>query len=117
MHPNIKAFITHGGLMGTQEAIACGVPMIGIPLFADQFMNIDAYVARNIAVRVDIGGITEEIMDTALQTVLWDPLYRFAKSFSLYLCSNVDFSMNRCVSLRVNAAISNIAHARHYSRD
>ncbi|XP_014485662.1 PREDICTED: UDP-glucuronosyltransferase 1-10-like [Dinoponera quadriceps] len=75
-HPNIKVFITHGGLMGTQEAIACGVPMIGIPLFADQFANIDSYVAHNIAVRVNIKGITEEILDKALNAVLWDPLYR-----------------------------------------
>ncbi|XP_032686701.1 UDP-glucuronosyltransferase 2A3-like [Odontomachus brunneus] len=75
-HPNIKAFITHGGLMGTQEAVACGVPMIGIPLFADQFTNIDTYVARNIAVKVNVGGITEEKLDAALNAILWDPLYR-----------------------------------------
>ncbi|XP_071554845.1 UDP-glucosyltransferase 2 [Temnothorax nylanderi] len=75
-HPNIRAFITHGGLMGTQEAITCGVPMIGIPLFADQFMNIDAYVARNIALRLDIDTITEKSMDAALNAILWNPLYR-----------------------------------------
>ncbi|KYM99800.1 PREDICTED: UDP-glucuronosyltransferase 2B31-like [Cyphomyrmex costatus] len=75
-HPNIKAFITHGGLMGTQESIACGVPMIGIPLFADQFTNIDRYVARNIALRLDIDTITEESFDAALNAILRDPLYR-----------------------------------------
>ncbi|XP_036145525.1 uncharacterized protein LOC105840599 [Monomorium pharaonis] len=75
-HPNIKAFITHGGLMGAQEAITYGVPMIGIPLFADQFINIDTYVARNIALRLDLETITEKSMDAALNAILWDPLYR-----------------------------------------
>ncbi|KAH0949258.1 hypothetical protein HN011_000242 [Eciton burchellii] len=75
-HSNIKAFITHGGLLGTIEAIACGVPMIGIPLFADQFNNVDAYVARNIAVRLDIHKITKKNMDTALSAVLHDPRYK-----------------------------------------
>lgn len=75
-HPNVRAFITHGGLMGTQEAITCGVPMIGIPLFADQFTNIDAYVARNIALRLDVATITENSMDAALNAILWDPLYK-----------------------------------------
>lgn len=75
-HPKIRAFITHGGLMGTQEAVTYGVPMIGIPLFADQFMNIDAYVARNIAVKLDLKKVTEKDMDAALNAVLWDPIYK-----------------------------------------
>jgi len=75
-HPNIKAFITHGGLLGTIEAIACGVPMIGIPLFADQFTNVDAYVARDIIVRLDIHKITVKDMDAALSAILHDLRYK-----------------------------------------
>nr|UEN71103.1 UDP-glucosyltransferase 334AA4 [Meteorus pulchricornis] len=75
-HPNIRAFITHGGLMSTQEAISYAVPMIGMPLFADQFLNIDLYVKKKIAVRVDYHDITAEKLDAALNEVLHNPIYR-----------------------------------------
>lgn len=35
-HPNVKLFITHGGLLGTTEAIVEGVPVLGLPIFGDQ---------------------------------------------------------------------------------
>ncbi|KAL0120588.1 hypothetical protein PUN28_008344 [Cardiocondyla obscurior] len=55
-----------------------GVPLIGIPLFAEQFMNIDACVARNIALRLDVHTITEKDMNAVLNAILWNPLYKEA---------------------------------------
>ncbi|XP_047365691.1 UDP-glucosyltransferase 2-like isoform X2 [Vespa velutina] len=75
-HRNVKAFITHGGLMGTQEAISCGVPMIGIPLFADQFINIDNYVEKKIAIKLDYENLSQDSMDAALNAILYNSTYR-----------------------------------------
>lgn len=35
-HRNVKVFITHGGLFGTQEGVHYAVPMLGIPFYCDQ---------------------------------------------------------------------------------
>ncbi|XP_053663196.1 UDP-glucosyltransferase 2-like [Anopheles marshallii] len=53
-HPNIKLFITHSGLLSTQEAIWHGVPIVGFPLFADQFRNINYCVEVGIAKRLSM---------------------------------------------------------------
>ncbi|MBN3271484.1 UD2A1 glucuronosyltransferase, partial [Polyodon spathula] len=52
-HPKIKAFITHGGTNGIYEAIYHGIPMIGIPLFADQPDNMVHMEVKGAAVVVN----------------------------------------------------------------
>ncbi|KAH9636654.1 hypothetical protein HF086_003472 [Spodoptera exigua] len=53
-HPNVKLFISHGGLLGTQEAVACGVPMLMVPLYADQALNARAMADRGVAEIVNL---------------------------------------------------------------
>ncbi|KDR20346.1 UDP-glucuronosyltransferase, partial [Zootermopsis nevadensis] len=75
-HPNVRVFMTHGGLMGTQEAVQAGVPMVGIPLFADQELNIRNCVSKGTAVMVLYDDVTKDSILSALQTVLHDPSYQ-----------------------------------------
>ncbi|XP_050469962.1 UDP-glucosyltransferase 2-like isoform X2 [Bombus huntii] len=76
-HKNVKAFITHGGLMGTLEAIYFGIPMIGIPLFGDQITNMRNAANKNIAVNLgSVENITEENLYSAIDTILHDETYR-----------------------------------------
>jgi glucuronosyltransferase len=35
-HEKARLFISHGGLLGTQETIYHGVPILGLPLGRDQ---------------------------------------------------------------------------------
>ncbi|XP_028640284.1 UDP-glucuronosyltransferase 2B1, partial [Grammomys surdaster] len=75
-HPKTKAFIAHGGTNGIYEAIYHGVPIVGIPLFADQPDNINHMVAKGAAVRVDFNTLSATELLTALRTVINDPSYK-----------------------------------------
>ncbi|XP_012257373.2 UDP-glucosyltransferase 2-like [Athalia rosae] len=74
-HPKVKVFVTHGGLMGTLEAIHAGVAIIGIPFFADQYFNIASYVDRGFAVKVNYENLDKSTLSNALTSVLTDPKY------------------------------------------
>ncbi|CAH1636135.1 unnamed protein product [Spodoptera littoralis] len=53
-HPNLAVFVTHGGLLSTTESVHFGIPIIGIPVFADQFLNVVKAVNKGFAQRVDL---------------------------------------------------------------
>nr|WMP40235.1 UDP-glucuronosyltransferase UGT33AX2 [Tuta absoluta] len=75
-HPNIKLFITQGGLQSTDEAISAGVPLLGIPMLGDQWYNVEKYVYHKIGVKLDLETITEEKFDNAIKTVINNESYR-----------------------------------------
>ena len=74
-HPNIKLFITHGGLLGTTEAMVEGVPILGIPVFGDQKMNMVQATSQGYALKIDLEEITEENVSNALNELLSNPKY------------------------------------------
>ncbi|XP_054409584.1 UDP-glucuronosyltransferase 2B15 isoform X2 [Pongo abelii] len=75
-HPKTKAFITHGGTNGIYEAIYHGIPMVGIPLFADQHDNIFHMKAKGAALSVDIRTMSSKDLLKALKSVINDPIYK-----------------------------------------
>ncbi|XP_069904172.1 UDP-glucuronosyltransferase 2B13-like isoform X3 [Oryctolagus cuniculus] len=75
-HPKTKAFITHGGTNGIYEAIYHGIPMVGLPLFAEQADNIIRMVAKGAAVRLDLITMSSADLLAAVKTVINDPLYK-----------------------------------------
>ncbi|NXL85857.1 UD2A1 glucuronosyltransferase, partial [Alectura lathami] len=75
-HPLTKAFITHGGTNGIYEAIYHGIPMVGIPMFADQHDNIARMKAKGAAVGLDFSTMkTQDIVD-AVNTVINNSTYK-----------------------------------------
>jgi len=75
-HPNTKIFITHGGLGGLQEALYHGVPMIGMPLFGDQFRNCRVFVAKKMMVEINFKELSGKILDSALEKIIRNPIYK-----------------------------------------
>ncbi|XP_063703722.1 UDP-glucosyltransferase 2-like [Culicoides brevitarsis] len=74
-HENLKAFISHCGLMSTQEATWRGIPVVGMPFFADQRRNAVGIVNRGTGVRLDVFTLTKEKFKAALLDVLLNPKY------------------------------------------
>ncbi|XP_068081662.1 UDP-glycosyltransferase UGT5-like isoform X2 [Anabrus simplex] len=75
-HPNIKLFITHGGLLSTLETIYHGVPIVGIPIFGDQHMNMVRAETAGYGILVEYGNLTSESLYWAVTEVLQQTRYR-----------------------------------------
>ncbi|XP_055607871.1 UDP-glucosyltransferase 2-like [Uranotaenia lowii] len=75
-HPNLKLFITHSGLLSTQETVWHGVPIIGFPVFADQNRNINYCVKQGVGIRLAIETVTTDVLVDAIRKVTTDKSYR-----------------------------------------
>nr|XP_013049240.1 UDP-glucuronosyltransferase 2A2 isoform X2 [Anser cygnoides] len=75
-HPLTKAFITHGGTNGIYEAIYHGIPLVGIPMFADQHDNIAHMRAKGAAVELDFGTLKTEDLVDAVNAVINNSSYK-----------------------------------------
>jgi UDP:flavonoid glycosyltransferase YjiC (YdhE family) len=72
-HPNIRAFISHGGLLSIIESVYHGVPIIGIPIFGDQKSNAAAAVNNGYAVSIPLLELSEDKLSWALNEILNNP--------------------------------------------
>lgn len=72
-HQNVKAFVSHAGILSTIEAIDAGVPVIAIPLFGDQYGNAAALQDAGMATIVSFQDFKKQYLLDAINEVL-DPL-------------------------------------------
>uniref|UniRef100_A0A4Y0BFN0 UDP-glucuronosyltransferase n=1 Tax=Anopheles funestus TaxID=62324 RepID=A0A4Y0BFN0_ANOFN len=74
-HPNVKLFITHGGLLSCTESIYHGVPIVGIPIFGDQLMNMARAEQSGWGIGVAYTKLNEQTFRKAITDVLNDKSY------------------------------------------
>ncbi|XP_069686786.1 UDP-glucosyltransferase 2-like [Periplaneta americana] len=75
-HPKMNVFIYQGGMQSTEEAIRAQVPVIGIPFFADQDVNVKKMVELGVGIYVEYEDITKEVILDAIRKILYNPSYK-----------------------------------------
>ncbi|XP_063539077.1 UDP-glycosyltransferase UGT5-like [Cydia strobilella] len=74
--PNLKFFITHGGQLSTTEAIHYGVPVIGIPVLGDQYVNMKAVVRKGFGIKIRLAEDMAKDIYVAIREMLANPSYK-----------------------------------------
>ena len=69
-HPKILAFMTHGGSNGINEATFHGVPLLVLPLFADQDINAQRVSAQELGIKIELREFSQSILDNAFAEIL-----------------------------------------------
>ncbi|XP_044729148.1 UDP-glycosyltransferase UGT4-like [Chrysoperla carnea] len=77
-HPNIKLFITQGGLQSTEEVLRSPrrVPLIIIPFLCDQNINSGRFEQLGFAKRLLLSEITEEHLQKTIHEVMTNTRYK-----------------------------------------
>uniref|UniRef100_A0A1I8NDZ1 UDP-glucuronosyltransferase n=1 Tax=Musca domestica TaxID=7370 RepID=A0A1I8NDZ1_MUSDO len=75
-HPRVKLFISHGGLLSTTEAIYHGKPILGLPVFYDQAMNVRKAKQLGIALGVNFYTLPREEFEGGIVEMMTNPVYR-----------------------------------------
>lgn len=74
-HPNVKLFITHGGLLGSTESLYHGKPMVGVPIYGDQRLNMARAEKAGYGTHIEYENLSEETISNAIRSVLDDPSF------------------------------------------
>ncbi|EFB25096.1 hypothetical protein PANDA_021500, partial [Ailuropoda melanoleuca] len=77
-HPQIRLFVTHGGLNSIMEAIQHGVPMVGIPVLGEQAENLIRVEAKKFGVSIQLKQVKAETLALKMKEVIEDKRYKSA---------------------------------------
>jgi len=63
-------FITQCGQQSVQEAVYHGVPILGIPFFADQKYNAKKIITEEVGLQLPFKEITKQTLLTSINAIL-----------------------------------------------
>ncbi|XP_010791405.1 UDP-glucuronosyltransferase 3A1, partial [Notothenia coriiceps] len=71
-HNKARLFITHGGQNSLLQAVYHAVPVLGIPLFGDQFDNVVRAETKGLGLTINPTHITRELLSSTIQKLTQD---------------------------------------------
>ncbi|XP_017005908.2 UDP-glycosyltransferase UGT5 [Drosophila takahashii] len=74
-HPKVKLFITHGGLLSTIESIHHGKPVLGLPFFYDQFLNVKRATQAGFGLGLDHKTMTQQEFKATIERLVKEPQF------------------------------------------
>ncbi|XP_017101752.2 UDP-glycosyltransferase UGT5 [Drosophila bipectinata] len=74
-HPKVLAFVTHGGMLSTTESIYHGKPVIGLPIFSDQFFNMAHAEQAGYGIMLDFKNLKANDFRAAIERIVSDANY------------------------------------------
>ncbi len=66
-HPNLKVFVTHGGIGSLSEAIYHKASLVGIPFSNDQKPNLLRAEKQGYALLLDWDNLSEKVLSGAIR--------------------------------------------------
>ena len=74
-HKHIRAFVSHVGHNSLYESPYYGVPVVAVPLFADQFLNAKKAEQFGLGIVVDHQTVNAQQLLEAIESVVSEPRY------------------------------------------
>lgn len=74
-HPNVRLFISHGGLFSSLESLDRGVPLLIIPFFGDQHRNGRRVQNAGYGEVLSFADITESALTKLIDKLITSPAY------------------------------------------
>lgn len=93
-HPNVRMFISHGGLFSTLESLDRGVPLLVVPFFGDQQRNGQRVATSGYGKVLPFIHITDEAFFNSVNEVLLPKYFNRAKELQSLWKDNMNKPMD-----------------------